>query len=43
MIAELIISQLVLLSRQIGDRSKEIHTGQWNKVILKCLCHENQK
>ncbi len=32
-LAELIISQIVLLSRQIGDRSKEIHTGFWNKVL----------
>jgi D-3-phosphoglycerate dehydrogenase len=33
-VAELIISYIVLLSRQIGDRSKEIHTKHWNKVSL---------
>jgi D-3-phosphoglycerate dehydrogenase len=33
-VAELIISYLVLLSRQIGDRSKEIHSKEWNKVLL---------
>jgi D-3-phosphoglycerate dehydrogenase len=32
-VAELIISYIVLLARQIGDRSKEIHTKQWNKVL----------
>jgi D-3-phosphoglycerate dehydrogenase len=31
--AELIISQIILLSRQIGDRSKEIHLGNWQKVF----------
>lgn len=34
-VAELVISQIVLLSRQIGDRSKEIHTGLWSKVTEK--------
>lgn len=35
-VAELIISQIVLLSRQIGDRSKEIHTTNWNKTSNNC-------
>jgi phosphoglycerate dehydrogenase-like enzyme len=30
---EMVISYLVLLARQIGDRSMEIHDGVWNKVI----------
>ncbi|KAJ3305411.1 hypothetical protein HDV03_001505 [Kappamyces sp. JEL0829] len=35
-VAELTISQIILLSRQIGDRSKEIHTGYWNKSSTNC-------
>eukprot|EP00842_Homolaphlyctis_polyrhiza_P006929 jgi/Hompol1/825/HPOL_003436-RA len=35
-VAELTISYLVLLSRQIGDRSREIHTGEWNKTSNNC-------
>ncbi|KAJ1569500.1 hypothetical protein HK096_002912 [Nowakowskiella sp. JEL0078] len=35
-VAELIISYTILLARQIGDRSREIHTGEWNKVSAKC-------
>ncbi|KAI8899369.1 D-isomer specific 2-hydroxyacid dehydrogenase [Globomyces pollinis-pini] len=35
-VAELVISQLILLSRQIGDRSKEIHQGEWQKTSNDC-------
>ncbi|KAJ3124362.1 hypothetical protein HK098_001186 [Nowakowskiella sp. JEL0407] len=35
-VAELIISFTVLLARQIGDRSREIHRGEWNKVSSNC-------
>jgi D-3-phosphoglycerate dehydrogenase / 2-oxoglutarate reductase len=35
-VAELIISYIVLLSRQIGDRSKEIHSKNWNKTSNDC-------
>ncbi|KAI9329224.1 D-isomer specific 2-hydroxyacid dehydrogenase [Zopfochytrium polystomum] len=35
-IAELCISFIVLLARQIGDRSREIHEGEWNKVSANC-------
>ncbi|KAJ1569566.1 hypothetical protein HK405_001830 [Cladochytrium tenue] len=35
-IAELCISFIVLLARKIGDRSKEIHSGEWNKVSANC-------
>ncbi|KAI8853198.1 D-3-phosphoglycerate dehydrogenase [Chytridium lagenaria] len=31
-VSEIIISYLVLLARQIGDRSREIHSGEWNKI-----------
>jgi D-3-phosphoglycerate dehydrogenase len=37
-VAELIIGQIVALSRQLGDRNREMHAGQWNK--LSKSCHE---
>ncbi|KAI9193433.1 uncharacterized protein BJ171DRAFT_430075, partial [Polychytrium aggregatum] len=36
-VAEIILSSLVLLARQIGDRSREIHRGDWNKVSSNCF------
>ncbi len=35
-VAELIISDVVALARQIGDRSREVHEGKWNKVSTGC-------
>ncbi|KAJ3062606.1 hypothetical protein HK102_008714 [Quaeritorhiza haematococci] len=35
-VAEMIISVIVLLARQIGDRSIEVHSGVWNKVSSGC-------
>ncbi|KAI8930334.1 D-isomer specific 2-hydroxyacid dehydrogenase [Entophlyctis helioformis] len=35
--AELIISNIVILARQIGDRSREIHRGEWNKTSSNCV------
>ncbi|KAI8814978.1 D-isomer specific 2-hydroxyacid dehydrogenase [Cladochytrium replicatum] len=35
-VAELIVSSTVLLARQIGDRSREIHEKEWNKVSANC-------
>ena len=35
-VAELIISQLITLSRQLGDRNMEMHQGNWNKVSSGC-------
>ncbi len=35
-VAELIISEIVALSRQLGDRSREVHEGKWNKVANGC-------
>lgn len=35
-VAELVISEIITLARQLGDRSIEIHTGTWNKVSAKC-------
>jgi D-3-phosphoglycerate dehydrogenase / 2-oxoglutarate reductase len=31
-VAELVISEIVALSRHIGDRSREIHEGKWRKT-----------
>jgi D-3-phosphoglycerate dehydrogenase len=31
-VAELIIAEIVVLSRHVGDRSREVHEGLWRKV-----------
>jgi D-3-phosphoglycerate dehydrogenase len=31
-VAELILAEVVILARQVGDRSREVHQGQWRKV-----------
>src|SRR5215470_17315748 len=31
-VAELIIAEIVMLSRHLGDRSREVHEGRWRKV-----------
>lgn len=31
-VAEMIIAEVVLLARQLGDRSREVHAGQWRKA-----------
>jgi D-3-phosphoglycerate dehydrogenase len=35
-VAELVIAEIITLSRQLGDRSIEMHSGTWNKVSSKC-------
>lgn len=35
-VAELIIGQIINLSRHLGDRNKELHQGVWNKTSLGC-------
>ncbi|KAI9028548.1 hypothetical protein DFJ74DRAFT_698807 [Hyaloraphidium curvatum] len=35
-VAELCICFIVLLARQVGDRSMEVHRGEWNKVSADC-------
>lgn len=35
-VAELIIAEVIVLARQLGDRSMELHRGTWNKVSSKC-------
>jgi D-3-phosphoglycerate dehydrogenase / 2-oxoglutarate reductase len=31
-VAELILAEIVMLSRHLGDRSREVHAGRWRKV-----------
>jgi D-3-phosphoglycerate dehydrogenase len=31
-VAELVICEIVMLARQLGDRSREVHEGKWRKV-----------
>jgi D-3-phosphoglycerate dehydrogenase len=33
-VAELIIAEIVMLSRHLGDRVREVHSGQWRKVAV---------
>ncbi|HUS30010.1 MAG TPA: phosphoglycerate dehydrogenase [Kofleriaceae bacterium] len=33
-VAELIIAEIVMLSRHLGDRVREVHQGQWKKVAV---------
>jgi D-3-phosphoglycerate dehydrogenase / 2-oxoglutarate reductase len=35
-VAELIIAEMVVLARQLGDRSHEVHAGVWSKVSSGC-------
>jgi len=33
-VAELILAEIVMLSRHLGDRSREVHEGKWSKVAV---------
>jgi D-3-phosphoglycerate dehydrogenase len=35
-VAELIIGEVISLARQLGDRSREVHEGRWQKVATGC-------
>ncbi|KAJ6030047.1 uncharacterized protein N7446_000891 [Penicillium canescens] len=35
-VAELVIGEIIMLARQLGDRSNEMHNGTWNKVSNGC-------
>ncbi len=35
-VAELMIGWIIMLARQLGDRSSEMHRGTWNKVSARC-------
>ena len=32
----MILAEIVMLSRRLGDRSREVHAGQWSKVATGC-------
>lgn len=36
-VAEMIIAEIITLARQMGDRNKELHAGNWFKVSAKCF------
>jgi len=35
-VAEMIIAEIVMLARQLGDRSREVHDGTWKKAAVGC-------
>jgi len=35
-VAELIIAQIISLSRKLGDKNRELHEGRWNKSSAGC-------
>jgi D-3-phosphoglycerate dehydrogenase len=35
-VAELVLAEVVVLARQLGDRSREVHAGTWRKVATSC-------
>jgi D-3-phosphoglycerate dehydrogenase len=35
-VAELMIAEIIALSRQLGERSREVHEGKWRKVAAGC-------
>ncbi len=35
-VAEMILAEVVMLSRQLGDRSREVHEGTWRKLATNC-------
>lgn len=35
-VAELMIGEIIMLARQLGDRSNEMHRATWNKVSNRC-------
>lgn len=36
MLAEMVIAEIIALSRQLGDRNTEMHEGKWNKTSSNC-------
>ena len=35
-VAEMVIAEIIALSRQLGDRNTELHQGTWNKTSKQC-------
>lgn len=36
-VAEMVIAEIIMLARQIGDRSREVHEGTWRKAANGCF------
>lgn len=36
-VAELVLGEMIMLARQVMDRSSECHTGKWNKSAAGCM------
>ncbi|MFO0663547.1 MAG: phosphoglycerate dehydrogenase [Polyangiaceae bacterium] len=36
-VAEMVIAEIIMLARQIGDRSREVHEGNWKKAANGCF------
>ena len=36
-VAEMILAEIVMLARQLGDRVREVHAGKWRKVAAGCF------
>jgi D-3-phosphoglycerate dehydrogenase len=36
-VAELVLAEIVMLSRQIGDRNNQLHAGKWQKSAAGCF------
>jgi D-3-phosphoglycerate dehydrogenase / 2-oxoglutarate reductase len=35
-VAELVIAEIIILARKIGDQSRDAHLGKWNKISNNC-------
>jgi len=35
-VAEMVIAEIIMLARQLGDRLREVHEGKWRKVSQEC-------
>lgn len=35
-VAEMMVAEIIMLSRQLGDRNREMHRGVWNKTHKSC-------
>jgi len=33
-VAEMVLAEIIMLSRQLGDRTREVHEGRWRKVSV---------
>jgi len=36
-VAELVIAEVIMLSRQLTDRTREVHAGKWRKIATSCF------